>query len=173
LNDENPDLTQWVREKYGTVPVPGNPPTANYGRGFYTNLIRVDSAPQGQLPLARHVEQPFQRGRSENPRLADEYGIVMGTSHQEPMLRAQKEWDWGTNYGRIYRQLELFHCPNNNRCLQQFWREGVRRNKNFESIFTMGLRAENDSGAPIGKDLTGEIVQRRSAKFSPRKSIRI
>ena len=27
-----------------------------------------------------------------NPKLADEYGIVMGTSHHEPMLRAQQEW---------------------------------------------------------------------------------
>ena len=35
----------------------------------------------------------FNEDDPENPRLADEYGIVMGTSHQEPMLRAQKEWD--------------------------------------------------------------------------------
>jgi Glycosyl hydrolase family 115 len=27
-----------------------------------------------------------------NPQLADTYGIVMGTSHHEPMLRAQQEW---------------------------------------------------------------------------------
>jgi len=27
-----------------------------------------------------------------NPKLADEYGIVMGTSHHEPMMRSQGEW---------------------------------------------------------------------------------
>jgi len=35
----------------------------------------------------------FNEDDSLNAKLADEYGIVMGTSHQEPMLRAQKEWD--------------------------------------------------------------------------------
>ena len=44
------------------------------------------------------------------------------------------------------------------RCLQQFWREGIRRNKDYESIITLGLRAENDSGRAIGKDLTEQIV---------------
>src|SRR5208283_2139672 len=39
LNDEAPDLSNWVREKYGAVP--GYPDTANYGRGFYTNLFEV------------------------------------------------------------------------------------------------------------------------------------
>ena len=29
---------------------------------------------------------------SLNAQLADEYGIVMGTSHHEPMMRAQQEW---------------------------------------------------------------------------------
>ena len=44
------------------------------------------------------------------------------------------------------------------RCSKQFWRDGIRRNKNYESIITIGLRAENDSGMPIGKDLTEQIV---------------
>jgi len=95
----------------------------------------------------------------------------MGTSHQEPMLRAQKEWDWGTNYGRIYGNWN-YSVARQQPALQQFWREGVRRNKDFESIFTLGLRAENDSGAPIGRDLTGEIVNVQR-KILPKKSIRI
>jgi len=157
LNDENPDLTQWVREKFGTVPVAGGAPTANYGRGFYTNLFELILRLKGNYLWPAMWNNRFNEDDPENPRLAGEYGIVMGTSHQEPMLRAQKEWDWGTNYGRIYGNWN-YSVARQQPALQQFWREGVRRNKDFESIFTLGLRAENDSGAPIGRDLTGEIV---------------
>ncbi|MGA2541855.1 MAG: glycosyl hydrolase 115 family protein [Verrucomicrobiota bacterium] len=157
LNDENPDLTQWVREKYGTVPVPGGETTANYGRGFYTNLFELILRLKGNFLWPAMWNNRFNQDDPENAQLADEYGIVMGTSHQEPMLRAQKEWDWGTNYGRIHGNWN-YSVARQQPVLQQFWREGVRRNRNFESIFTLGLRAENDSGAPIGKDLTGEIV---------------
>jgi hypothetical protein len=34
----------------------------------------------------------FNEDDTLNPKVADEYGIVMGTSHHEPMMRAQKEW---------------------------------------------------------------------------------
>lgn len=158
LNDENPDLTQWVREKYGTVPVSGGQPTANYGRGFYTNLFELMLRLKANYLWPAMWNNRFNEDDPETPRLADEYGIVMGTTHQEPMLRAQKEWDWGTNYGRLYRNWNYSVAPQQP-VLQQFWREGVRRNRSFESIFTLGLRTENDSGAPIGRDLTGEIVQ--------------
>ena len=63
----------------------------------------------------------------------------------------------GNQLRKSLRQLELFR-GRQQPVFQEFWREGVRRNKDFESIFTMGLRAENDSGAPIGQGLTGEIV---------------
>ena len=72
----------------------------------------------------------FNEDDPENPRLADEYGIVMGTSHQEPMLRAQKEWDWGANYGRLYGNWN-YSNTNQQPVLQAFWREGVRRNVEF------------------------------------------
>ena len=43
LNDEAPDLTNWIRAKYGNVPVGADPPMppniANYGREFYTKLF--------------------------------------------------------------------------------------------------------------------------------------
>ena len=51
----------------------------------------------------------FNEDDPENPRLADEYGIVMGTSHQEPMLRAQKEWD--RRYLKTLGNLELRQKP--------------------------------------------------------------
>jgi hypothetical protein len=153
LNDEAPDLTNWVREKYGNVA--GLPNVANYGHEFYARIFELILRLKGNFLWPAMWNNAFNEDDPENPRLADEFGIVMGTSHQEPMLRAQKEWDRGPgrqqgnwNYNRVEQQPVL----------QQFWRDGIRRNKSFESIITLGLRAENDSGAPIGAELTGQVV---------------
>ena len=153
LNDEAPDLSNWVREKYGEVP--GHPGAANYGRGFYTNLFETILRLRGNYLWPAMWNNAFNEDDPLNKKLADEYGIVMGTSHQEPMLRAQKEWDRGP--GRRYGNWNYNHT-NQQPVLRQFWRDGIRRNKDFESIITLGLRAENDSGSPIGKDLTEQIV---------------
>jgi hypothetical protein len=153
LNDEAPDLTDWVKGQFGTVP--GHPGVANYGRGFYTNLFELMLRIRADYLWPAMWNNAFNEDDPENARLADEYGIVMGTSHQEPMLRAQKEWDRGPG-----QENGSWNYNNTNQrpVLQQFWRDGIRRNKDFESIITLGLRAENDSGMQIGKDLTEQIV---------------
>jgi len=154
LNDEAPALSGWVQSQYGEVA--GQRGVANYGRGFYTNIFELMLRLRANYLWPAMWNNAFNEDDPENPRLADEYGIVMGTSHQEPMLRAQKEWDRGL--GRQQGNWD-YHQTNQRPVLHQFWREGVRRNKNYESLITMGLRAENDSGAPVGKDLTEEIVR--------------
>jgi hypothetical protein len=98
INDEAPDLTGWIRDKFGSVP--GHPNVVNYGRGFYTNLFEVMLRLRANYLWPAMWSNAFNEDDPENPRLADEYGIVMGTSHQEPMLRSQQEWD--RNPGRKY-----------------------------------------------------------------------
>ncbi len=153
LNDEAPDLSNWIRAKYGNAPAYTN--AANYGPCFYTNLFELMLRIRANYLWPAMWNNAFNEDDPANPRLADEYGIVMGTSHQEPMLRAQKEWDRSRQ--RTYGNWN-YNNTNQQPVLQDFWREGIRRNKNFESIITLGLRAENDSGSPIGKDLTEQIV---------------
>jgi hypothetical protein len=138
LNDEAPDLTNWVREKYGTVPNLNG--VANYNRAFYGRIFEVILRLKGNYLWPAMWNNAFNEDDPENARLADEYGIVMGTSHQEPMLRAQKEWD-----RRYQRTLGSWNYYKNPDVLQQFWREGIHRNKRFESIITLGLRGANDS----------------------------
>ena len=73
----------------------------------------------------------------QNQPLADWYGVVMGTSHQEPMMRGTPiewnlfgsgPWDYGVNAQNIYN----------------YWVYGAQRAKPFESIFTMGMRGAGD-----------------------------
>ena len=144
LNDEAPDLSNWIYEKYGTVPTGTNPPVppgvANYGRGFYTNLFELILRLKGNYLWPAMWNNAFNEDDTNNPVLADEYGVVMGTSHQEPMLRAQKEWD-----RRYQKTLGSWNYAKEPDVLQTFWREGIRRNKMYESIITIGLRGANDT----------------------------
>ena len=144
LNDESPDLSGWVAEKFGTVPVKTDPPipanVANYNSQFYARIFEVILRLKGNYLWPAMWNNAFNEDDPDNPRLADEYGIVMGTSHQEPMLRAQKEWD-----RRYQKTLGSWNYYKNPDVLQDFWREGIRRNKNYESILTIGLRGANDT----------------------------
>jgi len=81
-----------------------------------------------------------------NPVLADKYGIVMGTSHHEPMLRAQQEWKrYGTAPGIM---------KTNDTVLRKFWTKGIWNMGAHESIVTIGMRGDGDKpmtqGTAIG-----------------------
>ena len=160
LNDEAPDLTNWVREKFGEVPPREDPPipqgVANYGRQFYARVFELILRLKGNYLWPAMWHNAFNEDDPENSRLADEYGIVMGTSHQEPMLRAQEEWD-----RRYLKTIGHWNYTTYPDVLQDFWREGVRRNKACESIITMGLRGANDTPmAPGGPEANRELLEK-------------
>ena len=159
LNDEAPDLTNWIRAKFGTVKPSENPPippgVANYGHAFYTKLFELMLRLRANYLWPAMWDNAFNEDDPLNPKLADEYGIVMGTSHQEPMLRAQKEWD-----RRYEKTVGHWNYAKEPQLLQQFWRDGVRRNKDYESIITMGLRGANDTPmAPGGPEANMKLLE--------------
>ncbi|HTP12909.1 MAG TPA: glycosyl hydrolase 115 family protein [Bacteroidota bacterium] len=159
LNDEAPDLSNWIYAKYGTIPPSQTPPIppgiANYGHEFYARLFELILRLKGNYLWPAMWNNAFNEDDSENARLADEYGIVMGTSHQEPMLRAQKEWD-----RRYLHSLGTWNYAKYPDTLRSFWREGVRRNKNYESIVTIGLRGANDTPmAPGGPEANRALLE--------------
>jgi hypothetical protein len=144
INDEAPALSGWIHATYGDVTPSENPPirkgVANYGRAFYTKVFELLLRLKANYLWPAMWGNAFNEDDPENARLADEYGIVMGTSHQEPMLRSQQEWD--RRYARTLGQWDYTKHPD---VMQEFWRQGIRRNKDFESIVTMGLRGANDT----------------------------
>ena len=144
INDEAPALTGWIKEKYGLIKPSQNPPigntVANYGREFYAHIFELLLRTKANYLWPAMWDNAFNEDDAENPRLADEYGIVMGTSHQEPMTRSQQEWD-----RRYYKSIGHWNYNKHPETMESFWREGVRRNKNYENVVTMGLRGANDS----------------------------
>ena len=159
LNDEAPDLTNWIYAKFGTVKPGDHPPipngVANYNHEFYGRVFELILRLKGNYLWPAMWNNAFNEDDSLNARLADEYGIVMGTSHQEPMLRAQKEWD------RRYKStLGSWNYLKHGDTLRQFWRDGIRRNKSYESIITLGLRGADDTEmAPGGPDANRSLLE--------------
>jgi hypothetical protein len=128
LNDEAPDLTGWAKEKFG-----------GYNHAFYTNIFELLLRLKANYLWPAMWDNCFGEDDPLNAKLADEYGIVMGTSHVEPMMRADKEWN---NAG--YSAREWNFVTHSNR-LESFWREGIERNKDFEKIITVGMRGKIDT----------------------------
>jgi len=160
LNDEAPDLSNWITNKFGLVPPGTNPPipagVANYNHQFYTRLFELILRLKGNYLWPAMWNNAFNEDDPENPRLADEYGVVMGTSHQEPMLRAQKEWD-----RRYLKTLGTWNYAKNPDVLENFWREGIQRNKDDESLITIGLRGANDTEmAPGGPEANMALLEK-------------
>lgn len=164
FNDEAPSLTEYIRTKYGDVPTntdpskgPLIPPgVANYGHEFYSHVFELLLRCKGNYLWPAMWNNAFNEDDPANAATADMYGIVMGTSHQEPMMRAQKEWD------RLPRSLTggPWNYATHPDVLDKFWRDGLVRNKNFEQIITMGLRGENDTEMVKGQDQAIALLNR-------------
>lgn len=141
LNDEAPALTNWVAEKYG-----------NYNAKFYENVFELLLRLKANFLWPAMWNNAFADDDPQNMILADEYGIVMSTSHHEPMMRADKEWN---RYGK--GPWEYSKNPEN---LYNFWVDGAKRNKPYESIYTLGMRGQQDEPMSEGEniDLLEKIV---------------
>jgi Glycosyl hydrolase family 115/Gylcosyl hydrolase family 115 C-terminal domain len=125
LNDEAPALSGWVKEKYGT-----------YNHQFYEKVFELILRLKGNYLWPAMWGNAFNEDDPLNPKIADEWGIVMGTTHHEPMLRAQQEWK---RHGK-----GPWDYAKNPEVLRKFWEEGVKRNKSYESIISIGMRGDGD-----------------------------
>lgn len=131
INDEAPALTGWAKEKFGGL-----------NSKMYTHVFELILRLRGNYLWPAMWDNAFNEDDPENPRLADEYGVVMGTSHHEPMMRSYQEW--------MHRKAHLgngqWDYASNKPAIQQFFREGIENGKNYEAIVTVGMRGENDVG---------------------------
>lgn len=74
----------------------------------------------------------------ENARLADDYAIVMGTSHCEQMLRNNEdEWKKAGIYGD-------FNYITNRPTMMKYWEDRIKTNGRYENTYTLGLRGIHD-----------------------------
>lgn len=146
FNDEAPALSGWAHEKFG-----------NLNSRFYTHVFELLLRLKANYLWPAMWNNAFATDDPLNPQLADEYGIVMSTSHEEPMMRAEKEWTWNVdktpNHG-------AWNYTTNKQEIQAFWRTGMERDKSYEQVVTLGMRGENDTPMSEGSNthLLEEIV---------------
>jgi hypothetical protein len=147
INDEAPCLTSWIMEKYD-----------GFNSGFYSNVFELLLRLRANYLWPAMWGSMFNVDDPKNQQLADEFGIVMGTSHTEPMMRATKEqttfvkgpWQWNANNASMYK----------------FMAEGAKRAKPYESLFTMGVRGNHDTALN-----GGDAIQQLESIFKAEREI--
>jgi hypothetical protein len=125
LNDEAPALSGWTKEKFG-----------GFNHLFYEHVFELLLRLKGNYLWPAMWGSAFNDDDSLNPVLANKYGIVMGTSHHEPMMRAHEEWK---RYGSGKWNYDI-----NPTKLDEFWKKGIQRNGNNESVVAIGMRGDGD-----------------------------
>lgn len=150
LNDEDWGLRPWARETYEPEAAALGPKT--YARVFEL-LLRLKA--NTLWPAMHEGTRPFNAGR-DLAELADRYGIVMGSSHAEPMLR--------NNVGEWSAPAGDYNYATNREGVRSYWAERLRTNGRFENIYTLGMRGVHDSplqGAKTGSEranLLNEVI---------------
>ena len=135
INDEWPSFGDWATEHFGGI-----------NSKAYIHMFELLLRLKANYLWPTMWGSRFNEDDPESPRLADEYGIVMGTSHHEPMMRAHREyvtrkeqvgpWDYSVNKGR----------------LDKFFLDGMQRNKAYENLVTIGMRGDGDVAMGKGDD---------------------
>jgi hypothetical protein len=135
INDEAPALSGWSKATFG-----------GFNHLFYEKVFELILRLKGNYLWPAMWGNAFYDDDTLNPVLADRYGIVIGTSHHEPMLRAHDEW-------RRYGAGKWDYDSNENR-LKNFWETGIRRMHSYESIVTVGMRGDGDKPMSTGSNIS-------------------
>jgi hypothetical protein len=155
LNDEWPSLGGWAKLKFG-----------GFNHQFYSRLFELILRMKGNFMWPAMWNNAFYADDALNGPTADKMGIIVGTSHHEPMCRSQKEWHNHTdNPNQESQEMKSRQDQNeykwdytvNAANLNKFWAGGVRRNKNTEDIVTVGMRGDGDM--PMSEDQNVEQLQ--------------
>ncbi len=144
INDEAPALSGWTYEKFG-----------GFNSKFYAKVFELILRMKGNYLWSAMWGNMFYVDDAENPKLADEYGIVMGTSHHEPLMRAHAEWEKADKGKWDYRT--------NSANLIEFWKGGIERMGKNENIVTVGMRGDGDEPMTEGTaiELLEKIVKKQ------------
>lgn len=139
FNDEAPALSGWTAEKFGGM-----------NHQFYTKVFELLLRLKANFLWPAMWNNAFATDDPLDAKLADEYGIVMGTSHEEPMMRAEKEWTAGHHGAWDY--------VTNQKEIDEFWRAGMERDKNYEEVVTLGMRGHGDT--PMSATANTKLLER-------------
>ncbi|MDQ0828893.1 hypothetical protein QF032_000737 [Streptomyces achromogenes] len=139
INDEQ-NLTTW---SHRTQETDKNIGPRTYERLFEL-LLRLKA---NYLWPAMHPYSDFFNKYRENPELADRYGIVVGSSHPEALLRnGVHEWaPWAEEHRGADGAPPVYDYTVNPAVISDYWRARARENAAYQSSWTLGMRGLHDS----------------------------
>ena len=139
INDEAPALSSWSKEKFG-----------GFNHQFYEKVFELILRLKGNYLWPAMWGNAFYYDDPLNIQSADEYGIVMGTSHHEPLMRAHEEW-------KYFGKGKKWDYDSTAAGLKEFWRGGMQRAWN-EKIVSIGMRGDGD--APMSRETATALLER-------------
>ncbi|MFJ9246024.1 glycosyl hydrolase 115 family protein [Streptomyces sp. NPDC101776] len=173
VNDENPALGTWAPAYFGPGKAAGYP--GGFTADFYGRVFEVLLRLKGNYLWPAVWGRAFAEDDPENHRRASDFGVVMGTSHEAPMMRGIEEWNRHAvaavrdSSGAIvtpghdpYGGTGEWSYRLNSPAIRAYWRAGVQRmvDQGFEGVVTLGMRGNGDTSLPDGDgvELMREII---------------
>jgi len=140
INDEDPALGNWSKATFGGT-------NHQFYERVYQLILRHKA---NYLWPAMWIPRAFYDDDPRNAELADEYGVVIATTHHEPMMRAHDEW---SRHGK-----GPWDYARNADALQEFWRGGIERLQGREAVVTLGMRGDGDE--PMTEETATTLLER-------------
>ena len=146
INDEDWGLQPWAAKNMDTTIKDIGPKT--YAKVFEL-LLRLKA---NYIWPAMHPCTKAFYYYKDNPKVANDYAIVVGGSHCEPMLR-NNVFEWAENYEHEYgtKPGEWRYDVNKNE-IYKYWDDRIKESVNYESVITVGMRGVHDGSMPGPKD---------------------
>jgi hypothetical protein len=161
INDEDWGIQQWSYRTYATADGGNGLGPTTYRRVFEL-ILRMK---------ANHIWPAMHRDRTPfnyypaNKLVADSFGIIMGSSHHEPLLR-----NVATNNEWAKEGVGEFNYQTNATNVYKFLEKRVIENGKYENIYTMGKRGAEDQAMPEG-GTTAEKVTILEKLFADQRKI--
>ncbi len=166
INDENPALGTWAPRYFGPGHAPGHP--WGFNHGFWEKVFETVLRLRGNYVWPAVWGRAFAEDDPLNHATAQRYGIVMGTSHEAPMMRGIEEWnrhavpavrDANGNIVKPghdpYGGTGEWSFRRNAEAIKSYWAAGIGRmvDEDFEGVVTVGMRGNGDTQLPDGDSI--------------------
>jgi hypothetical protein len=142
LNDEDWGLQPWAAKKM-------DPAVKDIGPNTYTKIFELLLRLKANYiwPAMHPCTKAFYYYR-DNPKIANDYAIVVGSSHCEPMLR-NNVFEWAENYEHEYGiKPGEWRYDKNKTQIYDYWSDRIAASKKYESVYTVGMRGIHDGSMP-------------------------
>lgn len=150
INDEWPAAGNWATKHFGHLMNEKGEKMNSFNHLYYEKLFDLLLRLKGNFIWPAMWDSAFYADDPENSKLAQKMGVIIGTSHHEPMGRNHQEWI--RNHGQ-YGNGD-WDYESNQEGLEKYFRQGIERSYQTEDIFTLGMRGNGDEAMGEGENIS-------------------